>query len=172
MYWVIVILSFILLLNLIGLLYSRKIRIWSKKEIDCSASEVFPLIADFHEFGKWSPWSNKDPKMSQKFSDNQSEIGSFYSWKGNRQVGMGKMTLTELNPFSTIKMDVAFGRNPLSKVTFEIVEENGKATITWSMEMDLGPIPVSRLLSGIISKAILKDFNQGLINLKTLVENK
>lgn len=172
MYWVIVILSFILLLNLIGLLYSRKIRIWSKKEIDCSASVVYPLISDFNEFVKWSPWTDKDPKMSQKFSENQNEIGSFYSWKGNRQVGMGKMTITELNPNSLLKMDVAFGRNPLSKVTFDSIEENGKTTITWSMEMDLGPIPVSRLLSGIISKAILKDFNQGLINLKTQVENK
>lgn len=172
MYWIIVFLSFILLINLVGLLYSRKVRIWSKKEIESPSSEVFSLILDFNEFVKWSPWSDKDPNISQKFSEKQGEIGSYYSWKGNRKVGMGKMTLTEFESNSTIKMDVAFGRNPISKVAFDFVEENGKTTVTWSMEMDLGPIPASRLMSGIISKAILNDFNQGLQNLKTKLEYK
>lgn len=172
MYYLIVVLSFILLLNLVGLLYGRKVRIWSKKEIDRPANEVYSLIIDFNEFVKWSPWSDKDPNISQKFSENQGETGSFYSWKGNRKVGMGKMTLTEFEAYSSIKMDVSFGRNPLSKVTFDLIEENGKTTVTWSIEMDLGPIPVTRLMSGIISKAILNDFNQGLTNLKTKLEQK
>ncbi len=170
MYWIIVIVSFVLLINIIGLLYSRKIRIWAKKEINQKPENLIPLLANFEEFVKWSPWSNKDPEINQKFSENQGEIGSFYSWFGNRAVGRGKMTLTEIKENEKVAVDVVFGKNPLSKILFELVENNSKTTLTWSMEMDMGPVPAARLMAKMISKTILKDFNSGLENLKNQVE--
>jgi hypothetical protein len=53
--------------------------------------KIFSLINDFHRWGTWSPWENKDPAMKRTYSGAESGKGAVYAWDGNKNVGSGRM---------------------------------------------------------------------------------
>src|ERR1700761_3772700 len=63
--------------------------------IDAPADKVFPLIADFHEWRKWSPWEDRDPELRRSYSGTERGKGAIYAWEGNRNVGSGRMEILE-----------------------------------------------------------------------------
>ncbi len=164
MIFLILFISFLVLVNLIGLLFSRKVKIWAKRSYAVDSSTIFKEVIDFKQFVTWSPWSKKDPNMKQLFSEIQGQIGATYSWKGNKKVGVGSMKINEFKENESVFIDVQFGHQQ-SKISFEITKKEEKTDLKWSMEMDLGPIPVVRLFTKVISNKILTDFNEGLGNL-------
>src|SRR3984957_7697781 len=64
-------------------------------DIRAPAERIFPLINDFHQWGSWSPWENKDPGMQRSFSGAASGKGAVYGWEGNNNVGSGRMEILE-----------------------------------------------------------------------------
>jgi len=63
--------------------------------IDAPAEKVFPLIADFHEWRKWSPWEDRDPGLKRTYGGAARGKGAVYAWEGNRNVGSGRMEILE-----------------------------------------------------------------------------
>jgi len=59
---------------------------------------VFALIDDFHHWAEWSPWQKLDPAMRATYSGPASGVGAVYAWEGNKQVGKGRMEITESMP--------------------------------------------------------------------------
>src|SRR6195256_6629305 len=57
--------------------------------------KVFSLINDFHQWGTWSPWENKDPAMKRSYSGAESGRGAVYGWGGNKKVGSGRMGIVD-----------------------------------------------------------------------------
>jgi hypothetical protein len=51
---------------------------------------VQALLADFHNWPKWSPWEELDPNMKRTYGGAASGVGQTYEWKGNDKVGSGK----------------------------------------------------------------------------------
>ena len=47
---------------------------------------IFALINDFHQWGSWSPYENKDPAMKRSYSGAASGQGAVYAWEGNKNV--------------------------------------------------------------------------------------
>ena len=41
--------------------------------------KIFPLINDFHQWGTWSPYENKDPAMKRSYSGAESGKGAVYA---------------------------------------------------------------------------------------------
>ncbi len=58
--------------------------------IKAPPERIFPLINDFHQWGTWSPWENKDPAMKRTFDGAASGKGAVYAWDGNKNVGSGR----------------------------------------------------------------------------------
>jgi len=71
------------------------------------AETIFPLINDFHQWAKWSPWENKDPAMKRTYGGAESGKGAVYAWDGNKNVGSGRMEILAASSPSkiTIKLD-------------------------------------------------------------------
>src|SRR5438874_7401780 len=46
--------------------------------------KIFPLINDFHQWGTWSPWEDKDPAMKRTYSGAGSGKGAVYAWTATR----------------------------------------------------------------------------------------
>ena len=63
--------------------------------IEASPSSVYGRIADFHSWRDWSPWDDLDPNLERTYSGSEAGRGAVYSWAGNRQVGEGRMEITE-----------------------------------------------------------------------------
>ena len=69
---------------------------------------IFPLINDFHQWGTWSPYENKDPAMKRSYSGAASGQGAVYAWEGNKNVGSGRMEILEASAPSKIVIKLDF----------------------------------------------------------------
>ena len=61
------------------------------RTIPAPVEQVYPLIADFHQWTRWSPWEDVDPDLHRDYSGPDSGQGAVYAWSGNRKAGSGRM---------------------------------------------------------------------------------
>lgn len=147
-------------------------RVQRSTSIKASPEKVFPLIADFHAWGAWSPWEKLDPAMKRTHSGAPSGKGAAYAWDGNNDVGAGRMEIAEVVPPSriTIKLDFSRPMEGHNTAEFTLVPKGDASEVTWAM---FGPSPYLLKLIGLfldMDKMIGKDFEAGLANLKALAE--
>jgi uncharacterized protein YndB with AHSA1/START domain len=137
---------------------------------------IFPLINDFHQWGSWSPYENKDPAMKRSYSGATSGKGAVYGWEGNKNVGSGRMEILDTSEPSKIVIKLDFFKPFEGHNTAEFTMlPQGDATnlttnVTWLMH---GPAPfMSKVMQVFlnIDNMIGKDFEIGLANLKRLTE--
>jgi len=142
--------------------------------VNAPAEMVFPLINDFHRWGAWSPWENKDPAMKRTYSGAQSGKGAVYAGDGNRNVGSGRMEILDASSPSkiTIKLDFFKPFEGHNTAEFTMLPQGDTATtnITWVMH---GPAPfMSKVMQVFMNldRMIGRDFEIGLANLKSQTE--
>jgi uncharacterized protein YndB with AHSA1/START domain len=133
---------------------------------------IFPLINDFHQWGTWSPYENKDPAMKRTFSGAASGRGAVYAWDGNKNVGSGRMEILEASMPSkiVIKLDFFKPFEGHNTAEFTMLPQDDVTNVSWLMH---GPAPfMSRLMQVFVNmdNMIGKDFEIGLANLKRLTE--
>ena len=138
--------------------------------------KIFPLINDFHQWGTWSPYENKDPAMKRSYSGAESGKGAVYGWEGNKNVGSGRMEILETSVPTKITINLDFftpfeGHNTAEFTMLPQGDATNVTTkVTWLMH---GP---SRFIGKIMhvfinmDRMVGKDFEIGLANLKRLTE--
>src|SRR3569832_582267 len=138
------------------------------------AEAVFPLINNFHQWTKWSPWEYKDPALKRTYSGAESGKGAIYAWEGNKNVGSGRMEILDASSPSkiTIKLDFLkpFEAHNMAEFTF-VPERDAKATnVIWVMRG--ASSFMSKLMQVFMDfdKMVGRDFETGLVNLKTRTE--
>ncbi len=140
--------------------------------IKAPPEKIMALVSDFHNWPTWSPWEKLDPNMERTFSGAANGKGAVYAWKGNSDVGRGRMEITDYAaPTSvTIKLDF-YEPMELSNVTqFVLTPQGENTTVTWNMN---GPMPfISKVMSVFTSMdaVIGRDFEKGLTQLKAAAE--
>ena len=135
---------------------------------------ICPLINDFQQWARWSPWENRDPAMKRSFSGSASGKGAIYAWDGNRNVGSGRMEILDaLQPSKiTIKLDFfkPFEDHNTAEFTFGPERDASATNVVWVMR---GPSPfMSKVMQVFMNfdAMIGRDFEAGLANLKKLTE--
>ncbi len=145
--------------------------------IAAPASEVFPHIDNLSAWHAWSPWARMDPNAQITFDGPQMGEGASFKWAGNNKVGVGGMFITKSVPYELIRIHLEFlkpfkGSNT-AEFTFEPQGPEGRATrVTWAA---FGPnTTISKIMSLFFSceKIIGGNYEQGLANLKAIVEKK
>ena len=134
--------------------------------------KIFSLINDFHQWGKWSPWENRDPAMTRSFSGAESGQGAVYAWEGNKNVGSGRMEILDVATPSKIiiKLDFLKPFEAHNTAEFTMLPQGDATSVNWVMH---GPAPfLSKMMQVFMNmdKMIGKDFEAGLANLKGLAE--
>src|SRR6476619_6597790 len=76
--------------------------------IKAPPEKIFPLINDFHQWGSWSPYENKDPAMKRSYSGAAAGKGAVYAWDGNKNVGSGRMEILDTTMPSKIVIKLDF----------------------------------------------------------------
>ena len=140
--------------------------------INAPAEKTFPLMNDLREFTRWSPYEGRDPEMKKTFSTVTAGRGAYYSWDGNKQVGAGRMEITQSIPLQQVIVQLDFSRpfEAHNVVAFGLTPIAGGTRTTWAME---GPMPfISKLMSIFLDfdHMVGKDFEDGLEKLKMLAE--
>jgi uncharacterized protein YndB with AHSA1/START domain len=134
--------------------------------------KIFPSINDFHQWGTWSPWEDKDPAMKRTYSGAGSGKGAVYAWDGNKNVGTGRMEILEVSAPSkiVIKLDFFKPFEAHNTAEFTMLPQGDATSLTWLMH---GPAPfMSKVMQVFMNmdKMIGKDFEAGLAKLKKLTE--
>jgi uncharacterized protein YndB with AHSA1/START domain len=111
-------------------------RVARSATISAPPAAVFAQVNDFHKWETWNPWGKMDPTMRQTFEGAPSGTGGVYSWSGNKEVGEGRMTITESRPNELIRIRLdffkPFAATSIAEFTFK--PEGNHTAVTWSME--------------------------------------
>ncbi len=173
---IVVVAVVILIAGLIAFAATRpdRFRVQRATSIKAPPEKIFALVNDLRSHGLWSPWEKKDPAMKRTYSGAASGEGAVYEWDGNKNIGKGRMEITETSPPSkvTFKLDFIkpFEGHNIAEFT---LDANGDATnVTWAI---YGPSPfLSKVMSLFcnMDRMIGREFETGLANLKTITESE
>lgn len=142
-------------------------------ETDASVQDIYAILSDLNQYPKWSPWQERDPGLQQVIEVHPGVVGSKLSWEGNREVGAGRLTITEAEANQEIVLRLEFFRpfatTNRARWTIERLED--KRRITWSMDgVNEGLMPRVFGMFMDMDAVVGRDFEKGLETLKTLAE--
>lgn len=164
----------ILLAALLGYAATRPntFRVQRSTDIHAAPEKIFALINDLHIWGSWSPYEKKDPGMKRTLSGAASGKGAVYEWDGNREIGKGRMEITETVPPTKVTIQIDFFKpfEAHNTVEFTLEPKGDFTNVTWAMH---GPSPFFfRLVDLFVNcdEMCGKDFEAGLKSLKGVVE--
>ncbi|HYE08149.1 MAG TPA: SRPBCC family protein [Planctomycetota bacterium] len=135
---------------------------------------VFAEVNDLAAWTAWSPWEQRDPALTRTYGATTAGVGATYHWRGNSDVGEGRMTITESRPAERIGIDIEFikpfaARN---RVAFDFAPAPAGATVTWTMSGEHNFMGKAFCLFMDMDAMVGGDFEKGLAQLKAVVEAK
>ena len=147
-------------------------RIERSAVINSPAERIFSVLSDFHQWGGWSPWENKDPDMKRTFGGAERGKGAVYGWEGDKNVGTGRMEILEASTPSklVIKLDFLKPFEAHNTAEFTMLPQGNATNVHWVMH---GPSSFMDKVMHVfidMDKMVGKDFEAGLVNLKKLTE--
>jgi len=147
-------------------------RVARSAAIKAPPEKVFPLISDFRQWSLWSPYEHKDPAMKKTYSGAATGTGAIYEWDGDKNVGSGRITMTDASPPSKVMLDLDMIK-PFAahnKVEFTLVPNGDATAVTWEMQ---GGVPYLAKIIHVffnMDQMVGKDFEAGLAKLKASAE--
>src|SRR6266478_4954051 len=100
----------VVLLLVVIALQSSTYHVERTATINAPAPVVFAQVNDLHKWEAWSPWAKLDPAMKQSYEGAPAGTGASHAWNGNKNVGEGRMTITESRPSELIRIKLEFLR--------------------------------------------------------------
>jgi hypothetical protein len=105
-------------------------RVVRSASISAPAPVVFAQVNDFHKWEAWNPWGKIDPAMKQTYEGAPAGAGAIYTWTGNKEVGEGRMTITESRPSELIRIKMEFFK-PFAGTSIAESPSNRKGIKPW-----------------------------------------
>ena len=140
--------------------------------ISAPAPVVFAQVNDFHKWEAWSPWAKLDPAAKATFEGPSAGTGAIFRWAGNDKIGEGSMTITESRPSNLIRITLEFVKpfaaTNTAEFTFE--PEGNQTAVTWSMAGKNNFMAKAVSLFMNMDKMVGGKFEEGLANMKSVVE--
>jgi uncharacterized protein YndB with AHSA1/START domain len=99
---------------------------------------VFEHMNDFEKWQQFNAWGDSDPNAVYTYSDVSSGVGANFHWKGNSDMGEGRMTILESRPNEYVKVDLEFIKPFEGKAMTEyvIAPADGGTQLTQRMSSD------------------------------------
>ena len=134
---------------------------------------IFPMIDDLRAQSAWSPFE-KDPQMKRTHSGAARGQGAVYEWDGNRQVGAGRIAITESVPLSKVVLALNMFRpfKASNTVEFTLDRVGAGTDVTWAMQGRQPYMAKVMTLFMDCDKMVGSQFEEGLAKLKVLAEKQ
>ncbi len=166
------VIALVILALAVGLLLPSKTHIERSSEIHATPSAVFAYLNDFHKFNLWSPWAKLDPNTQYTFSGPDQGVGAKMVWRSEHSnVGNGQQQIMISEPDRRVQTALNFGDMGTAYANFDLVATGANTRVTWSFDQDNGYNILGRYFGLMMDKFIGKDYEQGLVNLKSVVES-
>ncbi len=140
--------------------------------IQAPPGAIIPLIEDFREWPRWSPWEKLDPEMQRTYSGSERGVGAVYEWNGDKKAGQGRLEIVSVIPERRITIALSFLRpfEAHNTTEFELKQTGDSTHVTWAMH---GPANyMTKVMTVFVSmdRLIGGDYEKGLANLKAEAE--
>lgn len=159
----------VLLVVVVGVFLPSTGQLERETTIDAPSATVFALINDFHRMMEWSPWIEADPNAKVQFSGPEMGVGAVVRWDGE-VIGQGSLTNVESVPFERVVGQLDLGGIPALS-TFSLSQTDGGTDVVWKFDIDFGIDLAGRYFGLFIDRIVGRDYENGLVNLKTLAES-
>lgn len=168
----ILLLALLLFILIAGLFLPTKFHVERSIEVSTSTETAQRYMKDLSHFEQWSPFKKYDTNTVVTLKGKPGEIGSSYNWKGNSDVGSGSMEISAIEKNNvTLRLKFVEPWESECEAHFIFKSTKGKTTITWSINGD-SPYPFNTMcLFMDMDNMMGKDFESGLLALKTILEH-
>ena len=138
------------------------------------AQAPFAQVNDFHNWGAWSPWEKIDPALKRSYDGPQAGKGASYAWQGNKDVGEGRMTITESKPGELVRIRLEFFKPfaATNSAEFSFKPSTDGTAVTWTMTGQNNFLSKAICVFVDMDKMVGGMFEQGLTQMKTVVERR
>ena len=136
------------------------------------APAAFAQVNDFQKWQAWSPWEKVDPALKRQYEGPQAGTGAVYAWQGNKDVGEGRMIITESKPAERVRIKLEFFKPfaATNQAEFSFQPAGDSTTVTWSMTGQNNFLSKAICMFVNMDKMVGGMFEQGLTQMKTVVE--
>src|SRR5262249_7493044 len=140
--------------------------------ISAPPEQVFAQVNDLHNWEAWSPWLKADPAAKTAYEGAPAGTGAAFWWSGNKDVGEGRMTITESRPNDLVRLRLDFMRPfaGTSIAEFRFVPDGNRTVVTWSMTGDKNFLAKAIHLVLDMDKMVGGKFDEGLAQMKAVAE--
>jgi effector-binding domain-containing protein len=170
-----IVLGLIALYVVLCLAGPKEVNVVRTTEIEAPASVIYGNLEDFRKWGEWSTWEQQDPAMVSTYSGPEKGVGAVHTWT-SETMGNGSQEITEADAPKFLRTKLQFGNwEGYSYSDWNLEQHDGcKTAVSWSLE---GDRPTPFFFRGILlvmnfKGSIIKDYDQGLANLKALSEQQ
>lgn len=168
-----IVIGLAVLILLLMLLAPKSYHVSRSIVIDRPKWELYAVLRSLIKQEEWSPWVQKDPNMERNYEGVDGQVGFVSHWKGNKQVGEGEQEITNLIENQRVETQLRFIKpfKSVSEAYLDLLEnQEGKTKVTWGFSgKHVMPMNIIMLFMD-MDKVMGRDFNEGLTNLKELME--
>ena len=138
------------------------------------APAAFAQVNDFQNWQAWSPWEKVDPALKRQYEGPKAGTGAIYAWQGNKDVGEGRMTITDSRPAERVHIKLEFFKPfaATNQTDFTFKPSGDGTTVTWTMTGQNSFLSKAICLFVNMDKMVGGMFDQGLAQMKTVVERR
>ena len=174
-YFLYVVGALFLLFVILALIAPKSYHVERSIMISKPLPQVFNYLRCIKNQNDWSPWKKKDPNMKQEFIGTDGEVGFISKWEGNKDVGTGEQEIVNIIDNQIVEAQLRFfkpWKSESDAFTKVSEESNGQTKVTWGFSgKNKVPINIFMMLYN-VDKHVGKDFEEGLSELKTILENQ
>lgn len=157
---------------IIAALQPGEFRVSRSVAVSAPAAVAYAQVSDLRKWQEVSPYVKLDPAASYVFDGPQAGPGASLHWIGNSKIGEGRMTIAEVQPDQSVRMNLEFVKPFASTCVAEFTfkPEGDQTVVTWNM---IGPKNFVSKAVGLVmnmDKMIGGQFEEGLANLKRVSE--
>ncbi|MDT0554724.1 SRPBCC family protein [Patiriisocius hiemis] len=168
-----ILLGILIVLIILALIVPRTYHVERSIIINKPLPEVFAYIKKVKNQDDWSPWKKRDPGMKQTFTGTDGTVGFISKWESDhKHVGHGEQEIINIEENKVMESELRFLKPFKSQSTgfLQTDTEGEKTKVTWGF-YGKHKIPLNvMMLFYNMDKAVGKDFEEGLLDLKTVLE--
>ncbi len=147
-----------------------RVKVTRSVTINAAPVAVFDQLQSFRKWKAWAPWIQRDPFLATEFSGEEAGTGAVMSWSSKKE-GDGRIKIVSGSLTSGLRMAVDFGDSGEANTWFDLRDAgSGSTELTWSFETDFGQNMGRRYFGLMVPGAVGRDLDEGLANLKALLE--
>ncbi|MEO1030835.1 MAG: SRPBCC family protein [Bacteroidota bacterium] len=170
-----IVLAIIAIIVLLALVAPKSYNVSRSITIDKPIAEVFNYLKYIKNHDEWSPWKRKDPNMKQEHVGTDGEVGFIAKWEGNKDVGTGEQEIVSITENKSINSQLRFYKPWKSQsdayLTTRELDANSTEVVWGFSGVNKPPSNIFFLFFN-MDKTVGKDFEEGLNDLKQILESR